>query len=99
MLIYALYGLFVLLQIGDMTSTVIALKNGGREANKIIASLMQKIGVIPALGAVKAALVALVYLAIVVLPAPWIYALVAIFDLLYIAVVANNIKVIKTLSK
>lgn len=99
MLIYALYGLFVLLQIGDMTSTVIALKNGGREANKVIASLMQKIGVIPALGAVKASLVVLVYLAIVVLPATWIYALLTASNLLYIAVVANNIKVVKTLSK
>lgn len=99
MLIYALYGLFVLLQIGDMASTVIALKNGGREANKFIAAMMQKIGVIPALGAVKVALIALVYLAIVVVPAPWIYAMLGAFNLLYIAVVFNNIKVVKTLSK
>lgn len=35
MLNYALYGLFVLLQIGDLASIVIALKNVDSEANNI----------------------------------------------------------------
>ncbi len=99
MLIYALYGLFVLMQLGDMISTVIALKKGGSEANKLIASIMEKIGVIPALAVVKLLLMALVYAAIAFVPAPWIYALLGIFDALYIWVVINNIKVVKTLSK
>ncbi len=99
MLIYALYGLFVLLQIGDLTSTVIALRKGGAEANKLIAWLIWKIGAIPALGAVKVLIAGIAFVPVIFVPTPWVYALLALFDLLYVAVVVNNIKVVKTLSK
>lgn len=99
MLVYFLYALFAVLQVADLTTTVIAIKKGGGEGNKILASLMNKVGVLPALLVVKTLLVAIVYLVVAYVSHPWAEALISAFIALYVWVVVNNINVIKIQSK
>lgn len=62
--ILIMFGLFVLLQIVDAWSTVRGLQNGGREANPAIRWFMARIGILPALLLSKAAVIALIALAL-----------------------------------
>jgi Domain of unknown function (DUF5658) len=55
------FGLFVFLTALDGVLTTYALKNGAMEANKVMAFIMSKIGVIPALGLTKLMGIAAIY--------------------------------------
>ena len=52
-MIVALLFIFILLQIADCLTTIYILKNGGREANPVLAWLFNKVGMIPSLIAMK----------------------------------------------
>ena len=52
-MIVALLFLFILLQIADCLTTVHILKQGGREANPVLAWLFDKVGMIPSLVVMK----------------------------------------------
>ena len=52
-MIVALLFLFILLQIADSLTTVHILKQGGREANPVLAWLFDKVGMIPSLVVMK----------------------------------------------
>ncbi|MFC2969352.1 DUF5658 family protein [Acidimangrovimonas pyrenivorans] len=79
----------IALQIGDMTSTLGALRRGGREVNPLLAWLMRRIGVVPALIAAKGLGTAL---------AVWLWLLGGETELwllaaLYLWVVLHNMRV------
>ena len=79
----------IALQGADMTSTLGALRRGGREVNPVVAWLMRRIGQVPALIVAKSVGVAL---------AVWLWTLGAALELwalavLYLLVVAHNLRV------
>ena len=59
-MIVALLFLFILLQIADCLTTVHILKQGGREANPVLAWLFNKVGMIPSLVVMKLITIGLV---------------------------------------
>lgn len=62
MLLYALFGLFVALSVADAITTYRALRRPGtREANPVMRWLFDRLGIVPALVATKAAAVAAVW--------------------------------------
>lgn len=83
--------ILIALQVADGWTTWRALSDGkAREANPLLAWLMERIGTVPALLAVKGAGVAIsVYL---VLSAPVAAGLMALG---YAAIVANNLRVMR----
>ena len=82
-MIVALLFLFILLQIADCLTTVHILKQGGREANPLLAWLFDKVGMIPSLVVMK-------LLAIGAVAWAWnIYATLAGI-MIYICVIAWN---------
>ena len=52
-MIVALLFIFILFQIADCLTTVHILKQGGQEANPVLAWLFNKVGMIPSLVAMK----------------------------------------------
>jgi len=86
----ALLVLFILLQIGDFATTYLAIQSGkGHEANPLIASLFDKIGVIPTLSIYKIIGIACgIYLMNY-----WIVLLV--LNLIFIYVVYQNYQIYK----
>ena len=82
-MIVALLFIFILLQIADCLTTIYILKNGGREANPLLAWLFDKVGMIPSLIAMKLITIGVVAWA-------WnIYATLAGI-MIYICVIAWN---------
>lgn len=89
-----LFVVFVLLQIADVASTMIALNMGAREANPVMRWLFEKIGVNPALYTVKVSGIVLLWVYGMGLPVIVWLIMVGV----YVAVVYNNARVILELS-
>ena len=91
MINYILLVIFIALQCGDFYTTYTIIKTGkGHEANPVLAWIFNKIGYTSGLAIFKGLCIAI---GIVLLPA-W-YALAAL-DILYIWVIWNNYKVLKS---
>lgn len=73
-----LYLFFVLTQAADASLTALILNRGGRELNPIMRWAMGRIGMTPALVAMKIAICVLVYLALPFLPI-WFMAALCLF--------------------
>ncbi|HOL44529.1 MAG TPA: DUF5658 family protein [Methanothrix sp.] len=84
--------LVVLLQIMDVISTNRALSRGAKEANKIIACLMDKIGIIPALVLVKILFLAILLIAALFLEASLLIPIYTLIIISYSLVVIHNIR-------
>lgn len=84
------------LQLADAITTVLFIQKGGYERNPFIAWVMERIGVIPALMAVKIPLCAVLVWANKYPEVQWVFAGAIA---LYVWVVWNNIKVIRRLSR
>jgi len=82
---FALFILFVALQFSDAILTWRVIATGGSERNPIMATLMRKIGMWPALLLFKTVEIVLVYRFVLHDPI-WLFVLVV----LYIAVVVHN---------
>ena len=82
-MIVALLFIFILLQIADSLTTVHILKNGGREANPLLAWLFNKVGMIPSLVVMK-------LLAIGAVTWAWNEWLTLGLDIIYFGVVSWN---------
>ncbi len=83
----ALFVALIALQVLDCMSTVLVLGKGGKELNPIMARLMDAMGVVPAMVAIKLLLIGFVW---------HYYAAVSIQDLavvcvIYAAVLAHNL--------
>ena len=89
-----LYCAFLAMQVADVLTTIRALDGGCVEANKIVRWAMDKIGVIPALAAVKVLAVGVMGVAVILSPILTGYALIALCAL-YAWVIINNIKAIR----
>lgn len=98
-LLWILFGIFVVLQVLDVLTTQTVLEKGGRELNFIVKFLMDKFGVNRALyGSKIIALMVLLYIMVYTGPRIANYIIFIVFDLFYAYVVfGNNIKVLKKL--
>lgn len=85
-----LFGVLAL-QVADGWTTYQAIRLGGSEKNPVVAWLMRQIGVVPGLVLAKGAVAYIVLYALH--GAPWMWAALV----LYSAVVANNVRVIRDL--
>lgn len=84
--------ILIALQVLDLVSTVIALRNPDlTEGNGILKPMFDALGVVPALVVVKLGFIGLLYWAAPQVPVEVLYALIA----LYVWVVYNNIKLIR----
>jgi len=84
--------ILIILQALDILTTYVSMDSGkAYEANKWIASLMKKVGILPALLLVKVPLVALLW---VLQPLVHPYALWGLCAV-YVAVVVNNFRVMR----
>lgn len=90
--IYILFALFVLLQVADAYTTIMSIKSGAKEANPVMSAVFKITGVPMGLALIKLALIALVYKFLMFYP-------LIVIDLIYLAVVANNVKVMKSVKK
>lgn len=78
------------LQIGDIVTTVACIQSGkGQEANGLMAFLIKRLGLVPALVATKAAILSLLWYALPQMPIEILVAMV----FLYVWVVINNAQV------
>jgi len=84
--------IFCLLQVCDLASTNMALKNKAIEANKFIAWLMGKIGVLPALVCTKIPMIALAIAAQYYYPSTYLLVAFSLASIWYLWVVINNFK-------
>jgi hypothetical protein len=92
MIVYILLGVFIILQIADVWTTLAALKTGkAHEANPIMEWFMDKLGVLPALLITKAVIIGVVVYFVNV----WI--MLAILNCLYVFAVYLNIKTLQKL--
>jgi hypothetical protein len=92
MIVYILLGVFILLQIADVWTTMVALKTGkAHEANPIMKWFMDKLGVVPSLLIIKAVVIGVVVYFVNV----WI--ILAILNCLYAFAVYLNIKTLQKL--
>ena len=92
MIVYILLGVFILLQIADVWTTMAALKTGkAHEANPVMEWFMDKLGVVPSLLIIKAVVIGVVVYFVNV----WI--ILAILNCLYAFVVYLNIKTLQKL--
>jgi hypothetical protein len=89
----ALLILVIALQIVDVVTTVIILRRGGRELNPVLNWLMGKVGVLNALLAVKAVLIAVLLIAYSAGFPGLVYGAVFLV-VLYIGIAVNNLRVI-----
>jgi len=65
---YAIFAIFVILQVLDIYSTVKALGVGGREANPFVKKIMDLIGVLPALVILKVIVIVLIVASYIYFP-------------------------------
>lgn len=82
--------LFIFLQFADAYTTWRVLGQGGHEANPLLAAMFEEFGVLQTLVIVKSA--AIIAVAILLHDQPWI---IAGLNVLYVAVVANNLNNMK----
>lgn len=94
-MIFVLLVVLIALQAGDAATTLRVLRLGGRELNPLLRRAFERWGARRVVAAVKGAVVAALLLLGAALPA-WLLALLVAF---YIAVLAHNLKTIKTLEK
>jgi hypothetical protein len=92
MILWILFAAVALLQILDVITTIRAFKRGAKEANKIMAWLMGKIGVVPALIATKTAFIAVLLVAIIYAPSSFLGAVLAATCGFYAWIVYRNHK-------
>ena len=94
MINWILFGILVILQIVDGWSTWKALtaSSGVTEANRMIAWLMEKIGLVPALILIKLIFIGSLVPAIAYAPAEIIIFPLAALTAFYVWVVINNIR-------
>lgn len=90
-LIDALTAWLVILQIFDAWTTIAILKQGGREANPVLAKLFNKFGPVAVLCATKAAAIALIV---------WLHSedqlyIIGALAVIFTAVVINNLRQVK----
>lgn len=79
------------LQLVDAGTTVAILKKGGKEMNPLLDKFMKKIGAVPALVVVKAAILAFLYFI-----GPAVSPQILVIALLgYVAVIGNNLYQLK----
>jgi len=88
----ALLAILIALQVADFVTTYLALRRpGNREANPIVAKVIDALGLVPGLLVVKGSVVALLVVA-----APYLSGFVLVPLLaMYVWVVINNIGVIR----
>lgn len=84
-----LWGLLVALNLADVVSTMKVLKAGGKELNPVMRFFMTKLGNLPGLLAPKAVILTAAYWAFV--PSN-MWAVLGALCLLYVFVVAHNVK-------
>jgi hypothetical protein len=90
-IIVVLYAAFLILQMFDILTTMDVLLSGGREMNGALSWLMDRIGMVPALLAVKLAVALIMLAAIVAYPrSAYLAGVIAVVDAIYVAVVAHN---------
>jgi len=94
-MIWALFILFVAIQIADVATTAAGLKRGGEEANFLPAALFQRIGFWPACIGIKAIGIALALGVTLFVRDPWIFT--GLLDLGGVYVLWNNARVLKSL--
>jgi hypothetical protein len=92
------FGVFVLLQVGDIYTTKNSIDLGGTELNPIMKKFMDMIGVLPALVFSKLAIITIFLVLYVMLESVptniyWLAGALGFCDLVYIGVVYNNYKV------
>jgi len=88
---------FIALQIADIWTTHKCLQRPDRkEANKVIAWLMSKMGVLPALIALKVPIICAVGYVTLCLSVPWWPIALVMLCVFYAAVVVNNIRLLRT---
>jgi len=81
-----------ILQGFDIATTEIALKKGAVEANKLMAWLMNRVGVIPALVLSKTTLLAMLLVAATYAPSTWLTCVYILIVAGYACVVINNMR-------
>lgn len=91
-----LFFVLAVLNIADVVTTKLLIDGGGYERNKVIAAVMDKLGVVPALLAVKVIMLAAIYAGCKFIPAPadQVLALLAVAAGYYVGVVQGNLFVI-----
>jgi len=95
-MLYVAVAIFTLLQVFDAWSTLLVIRRGGKELNIIMAWLMKKLGVAPALVATKMAILALVVFGVLTLSAIVMLVAICALDLYYgILLYRYNLKAIK----
>lgn len=87
--------LFILLNIADVITTMIILKRGGRERNKIMLWVMDKVEAVPALIVIKFVTISFMCFALVVGQDFIMDAILAYLCGIYTVVVFENYEVIR----
>lgn len=89
-----LFTSFVFLNILDIISTYLVIKNGkGREANVLMKAAMDRVGVLPALFSLKIPVLIFIYF---LLNNPYISWVLLGLNLFYIWVIYNNTKIYRS---
>ena len=83
--------LLIALQVADIVTTIIALRGQAHEANPLLARLMEKIGVVPALLLIKCAFITFLWYYQALLPVELLWALCAF----YVWIVWGNVQTIR----
>lgn len=91
-MIYALSVLLITTQVLDIYTTVVILKQGGRELNKPLAWLMSRLGVLPALLVTKVPVSGAFLLIAWNAKAPWGIVGLSVLVVFYGVVLANNFR-------
>ena len=90
---YIILVIFIILQIGDIITTIKALKTHTNvESNPIIKFIMGKIGIIPTLLLTKIIVIGILFSAMFFYPSTLLTILIGMLDILYCWVVWNNTK-------
>lgn len=89
-----LFTSFVFLNILDIISTYLVIKNGkGREANVLMKAAMDRVGILPALFCLKIPVLIFIYF---LLNNPYIFWVLLGLNLFYIWVIYNNTKIYRS---
>ena len=90
-IIWILFALFTILQVGDVITTVRALTQANaNEANPILRAFMAAVGLIPALILTKIMLLAIVAGAVWFYPSTWLWIGLTVINVAYVSAVWNN---------
>jgi hypothetical protein len=86
---------FLLTQIADVVTTILAVRAGASEGNPIIKVMIKKLGLIPALLLIKFLVLISIGLGIYYLPTRWIMIILVMASVVYTAVCINNFLVFR----